>query len=46
MCLKLLAAATAVAAAAVATAGEGRGDVIEAGLVLQLGYIPEEHHTI
>ena len=45
MCLKLLAAATAVAAAAVATA-EGRGDVIEAGLVLQLGYIPEEHHTI
>ena len=26
-------------------AAAGGGDVIQAGLVLQLGHIPEEHHT-
>ena len=42
VCHKLLAAAVVVAAG---EAGGGGGDVIQAGLVLQQGYIPGEHHT-
>ena len=42
VCHKLLAAAVVVAAG---VAGGGGGDIIQAGLVLQQGYIPGEHHT-
>ena len=42
VCHKLLAAAVVVAAG---EAGGGGGDVIQAGLVLQQGYITREHHT-
>ena len=42
VCHKLLAAAVVVAAG---EAGGGGGDVIQAGLVLQQGYIPAKHHT-
>jgi len=42
VCHKLLAAAVVVAEG---EAGGGGGDVIQAGLVLQQGYIPGEHHT-
>jgi hypothetical protein len=47
VCHKLLAAATAavVDAGAAGGGGEGGGDVIQAGLVLQQGYIAGEHHT-
>jgi hypothetical protein len=47
VCHKLLAAAAAAAvvAAGAAGGGGGGGDVIQAGLVLQQGYIPGEHHT-
>jgi hypothetical protein len=43
VCDKLLAAAAVVVVAA--GAAGGGGDVIQAGLVLQQGYIPGEHHT-
>jgi hypothetical protein len=43
VCHKLLAAVAVVVAAW--AAGDGGGDVIQAGLVLQQGYIPGEHHT-
>jgi hypothetical protein len=50
VCRKLLAAAAAVtvlvAVAATAAAEGGGGDVIQAGLVLQQGYIPGEHHKL
>ena len=42
VCHKLLAAAVVVAAG---VAGGGGGDIIQAGLVLQQGYIPGEHYT-
>ena len=44
VCHKLLAVAAVVAAGA-AGGGGGGGNVIQAGLVLQQGYIPAEHHT-
>jgi hypothetical protein len=40
----LLAAAPAVAVMVIAAAG--KGDVTYAGLVLQQGYIPAEHHKL
>jgi hypothetical protein len=45
VCHKLLAAAAAVVAAGAAGGRGGGGDVIQAGLVLQQGYIPGGHHT-